>query len=160
MRAILPKVIMLIWWLIGIFGITVACVVLTPVVIALWNTVRVVSKAGSPEHRLQIPNIWTEIQEVKDAGSIQRMRMEDGNFILLSAGLDTMKVFVSPRLDSIESLVELASFPLVQTHESRREQEKIGLNQLRTAVGWPKSIDELRHKLENASPPTNLRVAE
>ena len=77
------------------------------------------------------------------------MRMEDGNFILMSVGADTAKVFVSPRLDSIESFIELASFPLGHFHEDRREQEKLILNQLRAAIGWPKSITGLRHKLQN-----------
>ena len=75
------------------------------------------------------------------------MRMEDGNIILLSVGLDTTKVFVTPRLDSIASFTELASFPFSRLHKDRRAKEDAILYELRKAIGWPKSTDDLRQTL-------------
>jgi hypothetical protein len=93
--------------------------------------------------------MWTEVAHEKYGGAWQMMRMEDGNFIFLSVGLTTAKVFVKPTLDSPASHNELASFPIIGLQEDRRAQSEVILKQLRTAIGWPKSINELRHNLEN-----------
>jgi hypothetical protein len=34
------------------------------------------------------------------------------------------------------------------SREKRRNEDELILNQLRKVIGWPKSIDELKHKLE------------
>ena len=112
-----------------------------------------VSKAHSPEHRLKISNVWTEIQHIKHGGSTQMMRMKDGNFILLSAGVDTTKVLVSPQLDPIESFTEVASFPVQQSHGGGRQQQTAILNDLRKRIGFPQSVSELRDKLQGFLPP-------
>jgi len=123
-------------------------VVLTFVFIESRGTVRKAAQANSPEARLTIPNVWTEIQQVRNAGSIQRMRMRDGNFILLSVGYDTVKVMVSPTLASIESFTELASFGIGPSQRNRRQQEASILNDLRKKIGFPKSLNELSQKLQ------------
>lgn len=107
--------------------------------------------AQTPEARLQIPNLWTEIEQSKGAGSFQMMRMKDGNIIFLSVGADTAKIFVTPRLDHPTSFVEFASFPIQKRTASSREQETITLNELRSAIGRPNSASELRQKLENVN---------
>jgi hypothetical protein len=81
------------------------------------------------------------------------MRMKDGNFILLSAGIDTTKVLVSPQLDPIESFAEVASFPVHQSHGGRRQQQAAILNDLRKQIGFPQSVSELRDKLQGFLPP-------
>ncbi len=93
-------------------------------------------------------NLWTEIQQAKDAGSFQMMRMQDGNIIFLSVGASTAKVFVTPRLDTPASFVECGSFPIQKRTASTREQETITLNELRAAIGWPSSASELRQTLK------------
>ena len=92
-----------VWKLLLLFEMVLVSVVLIFVFVGWRRKQRMVSKAHSPEHRLKMPNVWTAIQHVKHGGSTQMMRMKDGNFILLSAGVDTTKVLVSPQLDPIES---------------------------------------------------------
>jgi len=78
-----------VWELLLTFEIVLVSVVLLFVFVGWRKKARIVSKAHSPEHRLKIPNVWTEIQHVKHGGSTQMMRMTDGHFILLSVGVDT-----------------------------------------------------------------------
>jgi hypothetical protein len=100
------------WLLVMLAVILVACFLLSPVLMALWRNVPMLSHANSPGFRLSMPNLWTEIQQVQGAGSTQLMRMEDGNIVFLSVGLDTAKVFITPQLDSTLSFSEVASFPI------------------------------------------------
>jgi hypothetical protein len=145
-----------VWQLFLIFEIVLGSVVLAFVFVGWLRKRRMVSKAHSPEHRLKIPNVWTEFRHAKQGGSTYMMRMNDGNFVMLSVGHDATKVLVGPRLDSLESFTELASFSMDQSHKHCRGEEVI-LNQLRAAIGSPQSIDELRHKLENTPPLADLR---
>jgi hypothetical protein len=107
------------------------------------------------EFYLKNPNFWTESEHPKNGGAIQIMKMEDGQFIVLSVGLATAKVFVRSKLDFTMSPVEVASFPIARfldrmeiSREKRRDEDELILNQLRKVIEWPKSIDELRQKLE------------
>src|SRR5690242_1594449 len=97
---------------IGLGVVSLGCVLFYPVFTAIWRNVRSILHFNTPEFRLSVPNFWTGVQHIKNGGSRQIMKMEDGNFIFLSLGLDTAKVFFTPRLDSIESFTELASFPI------------------------------------------------
>jgi hypothetical protein len=142
-----------VWSLLLIFEMVLVSVVLIFVFVSWRRKQRMVSKAHSPEHRLKIPNVWTEIQHVKHGGSTQMMRMKDGNFILLSAGVDITKVLVSPQFDPVESCTEAASFPVNQFHGSRRQQQAAILNDLRKQIGFPQSVRELRDKLQGFLPP-------
>jgi hypothetical protein len=137
------------WLYIGLALLVVLGIVFWPVLTALWRNVRMIQYAQTPEARLQIPNLWTEIEQAKDGGSFQMMRMKDGNIIFLSIGSDTAKVFVTPRLDAVESFVEYASFPIQKRTKPCPEQQAIALNELRAAIGWPDSISELRQQLQN-----------
>ncbi len=120
-----------------------------PVFVALWSWVRTLSHANSPEFRLSMPNLWTEIQHVKGGGSSQMMKIDDGNIILMSVGLDTTKVFVTPRLDSLESFTEIASFPIRRSRRNFHSEGEAILNELRKAIGWPKTVEELRQTLSS-----------
>jgi hypothetical protein len=121
----------------------------------MWRTTRAVmraraiARARSPRDLLRMASVWTPIQQVKNAGSTQTMRMDDGNFIMLSVGYDTTRIFFTPRFDSVESFVEVASFPIGDISKNRREAEEAILNRLRARIGWPKSTAELRAKIED-----------
>jgi hypothetical protein len=142
-----------VWNLLLIFEMVLVFVVMIFVFVGWRRKQRMVSKAHSPEHRLKIPNVWTEIQHVKHGGSTQMMRMKDGNFILLSAGVDTTKVLVSLQLDPIESFTEVASFPVHQSHGGGRQQQAAILDDLRKQIGFPQSVSELRDNSQALSPP-------
>jgi hypothetical protein len=121
----------------------------------LERDLRVITRAPSREFCLENPNFWTDIEHVENGGAIQLMRMEDGQFILLSIGTATAKVFVRSKLDPAVSPIELASLPIPEflnrmeiPREKRRGEDDLILNQLRKVIGWPKSIDELKHNLE------------
>jgi hypothetical protein len=140
-----------VWELFLTFEIALVSVVLIFVFVGWRRKARRVSKAHSSEHRLKIPNLWTEIQHVKHGTSTHMMRMKDGNFILLSVGFDTTKVLVGAQPDAIESFTELASFPVSHSHKSRRQQQEAILNDLRNQIGFPESLSQLREKLESSS---------
>ena len=103
---------MSVWELLLVFEIVLVSVVCALVFVGWRRKARRVSQAHSPEHRLKIPNLWTEIERVKQGGSTQMMRMKDGNFIMLSVDVDTTRVLSSPQLDAKEPFTELASFPV------------------------------------------------
>jgi hypothetical protein len=56
--------------------------------------------------------MWTEPHHSKDGGSFQLMRLRDGNFALISVGLTTVKVFVTPERTDMARCRELKDFPL------------------------------------------------
>ena len=142
-----------VWELLLTFEIVLVSVVLLFVFVGWRKKARIVSKAHSPEHRLKIPNVWTEIQHVKHGGSTQMMRMTDGHFILLSVGVDATKVLVSPQMAPTESFTEVTSFPTGQSQRSRRQQQASILNDLRKQIGFPQSVSELRDRLQGFLPP-------
>jgi hypothetical protein len=142
-----------VWELLLIFEIVLVAVVCTFVFVGWRRKARKVSQAHSPEHRLKIPNAWTETRHVKHGGSAEMMRMKDGNFIMLSVDLGTAKVLVGSQLDAIESFTELFSFPVNQSQKSRRQQRTAILNDLKQQLGFPASVSELRDKLQGFCPP-------
>jgi hypothetical protein len=149
------------WWywvLCSVVAILVAW--FSPVVVMLWRMTRAVARAQSPspQDRLAQPGFWTEVEHIPDAGATQVMRMEDDNFIMLSAGTTTLKVYVTPRLDELEAFRELATFSLenvVQrvglSRQQRAQDDEQHLERLRKTIGWPKTVDELRRTLQNLS---------
>ena len=141
---------MSVWKLLLLFELGLVSVVLVFVFVAWRRKQQKVAKAHSPEHRLKIPNVWTETQRLKKGSSIQMMRMKDGTFMLLSVGPDAAKVLVSPQWHSLEAFTELASFPMGKSPRSHRQQTGI-LNDLRNQIGFPHSEGELRNKLQGVS---------
>ncbi len=144
------------WWFWLIVGSATLIVIwLSPLLIIFVRYLRLITFRQSKEFRLGNPNFWTDSEHPKNGGAIQIMKMEDGQFILLSVGLATAKVFVRSKLDPKVNPIELASFPIPTfldrmdlSREKRRDEDELILNQLRKIVGWPKSIDELKQKLE------------
>jgi TPR repeat protein len=144
------------WWFWLIVGIATLIVIwLCPLLTITLRYLRLIMYRRSKEFRLENPNIWTDIEHIEKGGAIEMMRMEDGQFILLSIGTATAKVFVRSKLDHTVSPIELASLPIPEflnrmdiSREKRRDEDESILNQLRKVIGWPKSIDELKQKLE------------
>ena len=145
--------VMNIWNLLLLFEMALCAVVMAVVFLAWRKKARRVAKAHSPEHRLKIPNVWAEIPHLKRGSSIHMMRMKDGSFVMLSVGPDTAKVSVGPQFDSTESFTELASFILGQSEKRRGQQQATVLDDLKTKIGFPQSVSELREKIKSLSSP-------
>lgn len=144
---------MSVWQLLLVFEIALVAVVCTFVFASWRRKARKVSQAHSPEHRLKIPNVWTEMRKVQHGSSAEMMRMKDGNFIMLTVDPDSAKVLVGPQLDALESFTELASFPVKQSPKSRHQQQTAILEDLRKQIGFPESVNELHHKSQALVPP-------
>jgi hypothetical protein len=150
---------MSIWNLLLILEMALCAVVMGFLFLAWRRKARGLAKAHSPEHRLKIPNVWTEMPHLKRGTCTQMMRMKDGNFIMLSVGPDFARVSVGPQFDSIESFAELASFPLGVSESRRRQHQAIVLADLKTKIGFPQSVSELRQKAQALCPPGNRTAA-
>jgi hypothetical protein len=94
--------------------------------------------------------MWTEPHHTKDGGSFQLMRLRDGNFALISVGLTTIKVFVTPERTDMARCRELKDFPLhndlerVQwSAQDRHSEDLLHLDRMRRLIAWPTSEDEL-----------------
>jgi hypothetical protein len=138
-----------VWKLFLLFEIALCAVVLLFVFASWRRKKRSIRKAHAPEHRLKIPNLWTETQHHKHSLT-QMMRMKDGHFIMLSLRSDAAKVLVGPQVGSMESFTELASFPLSDAHKGRPGAI---FNDLSKQLGCPQSETELREKVKELKPP-------
>ena len=145
---------MSVWQLFLIFEMALCLVVIAFLFVAWRRKARKMAQAHSPEHRLRIPNVWTEIPDVKHGSSAEMMRMKDGNFIMLDVDVDAAKVLVGSGPGAMESFTELVSFPVSLAHERRRQKQRAILDELRRQIGFPQSIEELRQKSQALSPPT------
>ena len=104
---------------------------------------------------------------MKKAGSFQRMRLVDGTFVLVSVGLDTIKVLVSRLPSDPASYIEIKQFSLpnalerLQSPDRIRHAEDSGLlHQVRRVISWPKSADELAARLETIPSALSLDPSE
>ena len=133
---------------------------------ASWKLSRAVSRTQSPAFRLSCHHFWTEANHVDDdGGASQFMRMPDGNIVMLSIGITTAKVFVTPEITNTPRFTEMASFDLPDATERfamqrnhRRSVDEALLNRMRKAIAWPKSVDELRQTLVDL--PRVIRASE
>jgi hypothetical protein len=99
--------------------------------------------------------MWTEPHHSKDGGSFQLMRLRDGNFALISVGLTTVKVFVTPERTDMARCRELKGFPLhnglerIQwSAQDRHSEDLLLLDRMRRLIAWPTSEDELSATLD------------
>jgi hypothetical protein len=127
--------------------------------IVLWRTMRVLSSINSPAFRLSQPNCWTEVQHIAEAGAVERMWMEDGNYISLSVAVTTVIVCVSPCLEDPTAISVVASFEIQypieraqMTRQCRRSDDEKLLERLRRAIGFPKTVADLRRSLAMLGP--------
>jgi hypothetical protein len=135
-----------VWQLLLVFEMVLCGVVVIFLILSWSRKSRAVSKAHSPEHRLKIPNLWTDIKHAPAGSSSRVMRMKDGNYILLRLGGDTVKVLAGPHANLAEEMSELASFDVAQSDGIRRRQQAQILDDLARQIGFPKSVDELRQR--------------
>ena len=144
------------WWFWLIVGVAALTVIwLSPLLIIYVRYQLLIAFRQSKEFRLENPNFWTDSEHPENGGAIQIMKMEDSQFVVLSIGIATAKVFVRSNLDISVSPIEVASFPIARfsdrmeiSREKRRIEDELMLAQLRKVIGWPKSCDELKRKLE------------
>ncbi len=83
------------------------------------------------------------------------MKMEDGNFLSLSVAIGTIAVFVRPRSDSMDGIAVLSEIQILDaerrsqlSRDERSKEDEALLFELRKAIGWPKTLRELRDSLE------------
>ncbi len=150
---------MSIWNLLLVFEMALCAVVMGFLFLAWRRKARGLAKAHSPEHRLKIPNVWTEMPHLKDGTCIQMMRLKDGNFIMLSIGPDSARVSVGPQFDSIESFTEVLSFALGRSETTGRPRRATIMDSLKLQIGFPQSVTELRQKAQALCPPGNRTAA-
>lgn len=135
--------------------IALVAVALSPVLIVMYRYAGILSSVNSPSFRLSTYNMWTEVTHVEDAGATQIMRMEDENFILLSVGITTAKIFTCVALDDPTGFIELATIPLDNpdtrldaSRQDRQKEDEQFLFRIRTEIGWPKWVSELREVVQ------------
>lgn len=126
----------------------------TPPPRGLFHWARAIAHSYSDEFRLGQANLWTEVHHTKDKGSYQTMRLKDGNFVFVSVGLNTIKVFVAPKLTKPADLIEIKEFNLPNGLErlrwldkTRHAEDLLLLDRVRRAIAWPNSSDELAARL-------------
>jgi len=143
------------YWVIVASG-SLVTLVACHVPIVLFRYSRNLASVNTDSFRLASPNFWTETQHVKDGGAREMMLMEDGNFVMLSVGITTLKIFVTPTLSSADAFVEIAGFGLQNAsdrpsmpREARRDQDEELLTNLRKTIGFPKSVAELRDTIDS-----------
>jgi hypothetical protein len=119
------------------------------------------SRVNSTEYRLSQSHFWTDVTHVDDGGASQLMRLPDGNFLILSMGLNTAKVFVASELATPTTWVEVTSLQLnwearrMLSRAQRRAVDEALLERLRKAIAWPSNANESGHAIA-ALPPRLL----
>jgi hypothetical protein len=104
-------------------------------------------------------SMWTPVQHVDEGGAVQIKRMGDGYFALLSAGIVSLNIYVTPEVGDLARTVEVGSFGLnnaetrlrMSRNERRLDDERL-LSELRKLVGFPKSADEVRTSVGKLPP--------
>ena len=117
---------------------------------------RAIAHTSTDDFRLSNANMWTEPHHAQDGGSLQLMRLKDGQFVLVSVGVSTAKVFVTPDRSDITQYRELQEFPLhsalervSQSSQQRRAEDLLFLERVRRAISWPESVSDLASSLQS-----------
>ncbi len=126
----------------------------TPPRLGGFQLARAITSSHSDEFRLGQANLWTEPHHLGDKGSYQTMRLKDGNFVMISVGLSTIKVLVAPRLTEPADFTEVKEFSLPcgperlrMSHKSRHAEDLLLLDRVRRAISWPSSAHEMAGRL-------------
>ena len=145
-------VLLISWWLLtgywawivaGVTAVITFC--FSPAVIVAWRYSAVVAK--SPASRLEHPNVWTMVGPSMFGGANQMVRLEDGHLVYVSVGRSTAKVYVKKSLGSLAS-EKVASFRIRHLRQGGLPNAEAILGELRTAIGSPQSVADLRRSLE------------
>jgi hypothetical protein len=138
------------WGYVGLVLVGVCALVAGRFLIALIRYTRAIANASTDDFRLGKPNMWTEAHHTSDGGSFQLMRLNDGNFVLISVGVTTVKVLVTPDRTDVARYRELKDFPLLKGLEraqwppqKRHSEDLLVLHRVRQVIAWPTSADEL-----------------
>lgn len=122
----------------------------------LFGRVQTIANVDSDEIRLGTSRCWTEVHHSDAGGSFQRMRLDDDNIVVLSVGLATVKVFVTPLQPTNQGdFRELREFAIKNgmerhtkfTSAQRNTNDLLLLEHLRRAIGWPTTVHELSDTL-------------
>ena len=130
--------------------IVIAALVVSPIALTFFRGARAIADTESDEFRLSSIHMWTEVHRAHDGGSFQTMRLNDGNFVWVSVGLTTLKVFVTPSMTDAAQFKELRTFELLNgamrfslPPERRDAEDLLLLERLRRAIAWPASAEQL-----------------
>ncbi len=145
-----------VWHLLLVFEMALCAVVVIFLFASWYRKSRAVSKAHSREHRLKIPNVWTEIQHVHHGSSSQVMRLKDGNFVLVTVGAHSSKTLMGSQPGPPEKMTELMFFPAIRSGKTRRQFQAEVLDELRKQIGLPESAEELRRITRGLQRPERL----
>ncbi len=148
-----------VWHLLLVFEMALCAVVVVFLFFSWYRKSRAVAKAHSREHRLKIPNVWTDIQHVHHNSSSQTMRLKDGNFVMVTVGAHSSKILVGSQPGPPEKMAELMSFPVSRSGKGRRQYQAEILDELKKKVGLPDSAEELRLTARGLQPPEQLAKA-
>ena len=146
---------MIYWGLLALVLIVVVLLVASPFLIALFRSGRAIAHVSSDEFRLGHAHMWTDPHHTNDGGSFELMRLNDDNLVLISVGVTTVKVFLTPDQTDISRYRELKDLPLPNGLErvhwpphKRHSEDLLFLERVRRAIGWPTSADELAVTLD------------
>jgi hypothetical protein len=138
-----------VWRMFLLFEMVLCGVVFVFVFIAWRRKRRGIAKAHSVEHRLKIPNLWTDTHHDKHS-STRVMRMKDGHFVALQLQGGTAKVLAGSQPGPTESFTELCC---LQASDVPGRCSGMILDELASQLQFPQSVDELREKVKGLKLP-------
>lgn len=148
-----------VWQLLLVFEIALVSVVSIAVFIGWRRRARRVAQAHSPEHRLKVPDLWTDVPRAEHGTSVQMMRMKDDNFTMLRVRSESAQVLCSPQLEKKELFTELVSFAFTGSPAGHRRQQVVMIGELRKQIGFPQDVGQLREVAAGLSLPEQGRGA-
>jgi hypothetical protein len=81
------------WSYVALTILVLVVIVASPFLAIAYRSARAINST-TDDFRLSNANKWTEPRHIPDAGgSVQLMRLKDGNFIIISVGVSTVRVF-------------------------------------------------------------------
>jgi hypothetical protein len=140
------------WLICGLAALVAFCLCAIPVVV--WRYARTLAYAETDQFRLSQPDMWTEVNHVPDSGAVQQMQLEDGTFVSLSVAIATIAILIRPHADSMDGTEAISEIRIEDAErrsglprDQRAEEDEVLLLDLRNAIGWPKSVEELHGAL-------------
>lgn len=125
---------------------------------SIFSSAQKIAYVDTDEFRLSRKNLWTEANHPREGGSIQRMRIDDENVVLISISIETIKIFISPlNITDLSQLIELKSIIIknraqrlsAMSRQDRIAEDLLLLEKLRKAISWPNSLNSLRTNVNN-----------
>jgi len=152
----MPSFALIHWSYVAIALAAAAILIAIPFLSLAFRSARALAYTRTDDFPLSSANMWTEPHHAPDGGSLQLMRLKDDQFVLVSVGVSTVKVFVTPDRSDITRYRELQEFPLhsaferiSQSSQQRRAEDLLFLERVRHAIGWPQSASDLASSLQS-----------